>query len=195
MHYIGENIRKLRIKKGLSQQQMADTLNVDRSTIASWETGRRIPDVDMIAHIASLLGVNVAALIDVKEDKKEKPLVIMVDDEKIVLRGGIPTLQSVMPNAKIVGFTKPSEALEFAGKHHIDLALLDIEMGKFSGLELCRALLKINSQTNVIYLTAYSDHAINAWTTGASGFLLKPLEADAIKTQLSLLRYPVRGLI
>jgi len=191
---IGENIRQARIMKGMSQQQLADKLNVERSTVASWEIGRRIPDVDMIAHIADSLDVLVSTLIAVQEDRKKSPLVIMVDDEKIILSGGIPILQCVMPNAEIVGFTRPSEALKYAQTHRIDLALLDIEMGKFSGFDLCRELLKINQKTNVIYLTAYMDFSFDAWATGASGFLLKPLKAGDIKTQLSLLRHPVKGL-
>ena len=191
---IGENIRKTRIIKGLSQQQLADKLNVDRSTVASWEIGRRIPDVDMVSYIANALNVTVSTLIAETNDMEEKPLVIMVDDEKIILSGGIPILRCVMPNAEIKGFTKPSEALEYARLHRVDLALLDIEMGKFSGFDLCRALLNLNSRTNVFYLTAYMDYSFDAWTTGASGFLLKPLKADAVKAQLSLLRYPVKGL-
>ena len=191
---VGESIRKTRIIKGLSQQQLSDKLNVDRSTVTSWETGRRVPDVDMITRIASALNVPVTTLINEESEEKAKPLVIMVDDEKIILSGGIPILQSVMPNAEIVGFSKPSEALEYAQRHQVDLALLDIEMGKFSGFDLCRELLKMNKMTNVIYLTAYMDYSFEAWATGASGFLLKPLRADAVKAQLSLLRHPVKGL-
>ncbi len=190
---LGENIRIARIIKGMSQHYLADRLHVDRSTIASWETGRRVPDVEMIARIAEVLSVPVDTLIG-KEDHHKKPLVIMVDDEKIILAGGIPILQSVMPNAEIVGFTKPSEAISFAKEHHVQLAFLDIEMGKISGLDLCRELLKINIKTNVIYLTAYMDYSFDAWKTGASGFLIKPLDADAVRAQLSLLRHPVGGL-
>lgn len=190
---LGENIRKARIIKGMSQHYLADRLHVDRSTIASWETGRRVPDVDMIARIAEVLSVPVDTLIG-EEDHQKKPLVIMVDDEKIILAGGIPILQSVMPNAEIVGFTKPSEAISFAKGHHVQLAFLDIEMGKISGIDLCRELLKINIKTNVIYLTAYMDYSFDAWKTGASGFLIKPLDADAVRAQLSLLRHPVGGL-
>ena len=70
------------------------------------------------------------------------------------------------------------------------LAFLDIEMGKTSGLELCRTLLEINPRTNVVYLTAYSDYAMDAWSTGASGFMLKPITPEGIKAQLGSLRYP-----
>ena len=63
-------------------------------------------------------------------------------------------------------------------------------MGKTSGLELCHKLLEINPRTNVVYLTAYSDYAMDAWGTGASGFMLKPITPEGVQTQLKTLRYP-----
>ena len=70
------------------------------------------------------------------------------------------------------------------------LAFLDIELGKTSGLDLCRALLDINPRTNVIYLTAYIEYSFDAWSTGASGFMLKPLTPEGVRAQLKNLRYP-----
>ena len=75
------------------------------------------------------------------------------------------------------------------------LAFLDIELGRTSGLDLCRELLEIRPHTNVIYLTAYREYAFDAWKTGACGFLLKPLETETVRAQLSRLRYPVKGLL
>jgi DNA-binding LytR/AlgR family response regulator len=63
-------------------------------------------------------------------------------------------------------------------------------MGKTSGFELCRTLLEINPRTNVVFLTAYSDYAVDAWSTGASGFLLKPITPEGVQEQLNRLRYP-----
>ena len=57
-------------------------------------------------------------------------------------------------------------------------------------MELCRTLLAINPRTNVVYLTAYSDYAVDAWSTGASGFMLKPITPEGIEAQLKKLRYP-----
>ena len=95
-----------------------------------------------------------------------------------------------MPNATITGFTRPSEAIEYAKANRIALAFLDIELGKTNGLELCRMLLEINPRTNVIYLTAYIEYAFDAWSTGASGFMLKPITAQGVQAQLKNLRYP-----
>jgi DNA-binding LytR/AlgR family response regulator len=47
----------------------------------------------------------------------------------------------------------------------------------------------------VIYLTAFREYAFDAWDTGACGYLLKPLETEAVRAQLSRLRYPVKGLL
>ena len=188
-----ETIRRIRIEKGLSQQQCADLMNVDRSTIAGWETGRRMPDVDMITRISNALGTDVSYLVNISQAEQDSPIIIMVDDERIILSGGIPVIKKVLPNSYVKGFTKPSEALDFARDNRVSLAFLDIEIGKLSGLNLCSDLLTINPRTNVIFLTAYMEYSFDAWSTGGSGFLLKPLSADAVKQQLSRLRYPLLG--
>ncbi len=189
-----ETLRNLRVQRNLSQQQLADMLYVDRSTIASWETGRRVPDVSLILRLSEYLRADFVQLLHAAQREDEKPEVILVDDEKIVLAGGIPTIQRVFPDANVTGFSRPSEALDYAKRTSIDLAILDIEMGKTSGLDLCRSLLQINQYTNVIFLTAYMDYSFDAWDTGACGFLLKPLSEEAIRKQLTLLKYPMKGL-
>ena len=102
-------------------------------------------------------------------------------------------LEQVMPGATVIGFTKPSEALEYARANRVALAFLDIELGKTNGLDLCRALLDINPRTNVVYLTAYSGYSLQAWDTGASGFMLKPITPEGVQAQLKNLRYPFHG--
>ena len=52
------------------------------------------------------------------------------------------------------------------------------------GSELCRTLLEINPRTNIVYLTAYIEYSFDAWSTGASGFTLKPITAEGIRAQL-----------
>ena len=96
-----------------------------------------------------------------------------------------------MPNAVITGFTRPSEAVEYAKINLIALAFLDIELGKTNGLELCRTLLEINPRTNVVFLTSYIGYAFDAWSTGACGFMKKPLTYEGVREQLKKLRYPI----
>ena len=183
-------LKKLRTEKGLSQQELADSLYVTRSTIARWENGSRPPDTAMISKIAAALSADAYLMISTAAQSNEYPNVIMVDDRKLILTGGLPILEEVMPNANVKGFTDADAAVEYARENSVALAFLDIELRNTTGFELCRELLKLNPRTNVVYLTAYSDYALDAWSTGASGFMLKPITPDGVREQLSNLRYP-----
>ena len=185
-----ETLRKLRTERGLSQRELAKRMYVTRSTIARWENSSRLPDAAMISRVAQCLGVEVGTLLSAAAESDESPNVIMVDDRKIVLSGGLPVLEEVLPNATIVGFTRPSEAVEYSRGSRVALAFLDIELGKTSGLDLCRTLLGINPRTNVVFLTAYAEYSLDAWSTGASGFMVKPITPEGVREQLEYLRYP-----
>ena len=188
-----ETIKQLRNEKGMSQAQLAEQMFVTRSTIARWETGSRMPDAVMIARLARCFGTKTEQLFSLLTESEEIPNIIMVDDESIILSGGLPVLEEVFPNAIITGFTKPSEAISFAKNSQVDLAFLDIQMGKINGLELCTELQQINPQMNVIFLTAYTDYSLDAWKTGASGFIIKPITAEEVRNQMSRLKYSFAG--
>lgn len=189
-----DTLRRLRVERGLSQQQLAEWLHVDRSTVAKWESGDRLPNATMLTRLSQRLGVDVRVLLSPSIYGDGHPQVILVDDERIILSGGLPILRRALPGAEVTGFTRPSEALAFARANRVALAFLDIEIGKVSGLSLCRQLLEINPGANVFYLTAYSEYALDAWSTGACGFMVKPLTVEAVRAQLKRTRYPVRGL-
>ena len=186
-----ETLKKLRAERGLSQRELAKRMYVTRSAVARWENGSRLPDAAMISRIAQCLGVDVRALLVAAMDGEESPHVIMVDDRKIILTGGLSVLEEVMPNATVVGFTRPTEAVEYARGNQVVLAFLDIELGKMSGLDLCRTLLDVNPRMNVVFLTAYAEYSLDAWRTGASGFMVKPITPEGVREQLANLRYPI----
>ena len=188
--YFSETLKKIRTKKGFSHKALADKMFVTRSTVVRWESGLRLPDAVMISRLSEVLGVDVKVLLSAAAENDECPNVIIVDDRKLILTGGLAVLEEVMPNAAVMGFTEADEAIEYARKNCVALAFLDIELRKTTGLELCRALLDINPRTNVVYLTAYSNYALDAWSTGASGFMLKPLTPEGVREQLENLRYP-----
>jgi len=188
--FFAETLKKMRIEKGLSQQALANVMLVTRPTVARWETGIRLPDAVMISRLAEVLNVNVQVLLSAAAESDKYPNVILVDDRKLILTGGLPVLEEVMPNATITGFTNADEVVSYAKENLIALAFLDIELRNTNGLDLCRKLLQINSRTNVVFLTAYPDYSLDAWKTGASGFMLKPITAAGVREQLEKLRYP-----
>lgn len=187
----GEALRRLRMEKNISQQQLADLMHVDRSTITRWESGTRLPDADMIALLSDCLGTDVSLLLRASAKVEQKLAVILVDDERIILDDGISVLKEVFPNAEVLGFTNPADAVAFAGETKVRLAFLDIEMGRISGLDVCRELLEIEPRMNVIFLTAFSQYSLDAWDTGACGFMEKPLTTEGVFRQLSRLRWPI----
>ena len=190
-----DTLKLIRTEQGLSQQQLADKLFVDRSSIANWESGRRIPNALLITRIAETLGVDIGTLMtSVNVEEESRPRVIVLDDEKIILRGEMVTLEKVMPNALITGFTNTDDAITYAKSNNIRIFFSDIEMGDVNGIELSKEFLKINPRTNIIFLTAYADYSIDAWSTGASGFMVKPITEESLRKQLEHLRYPVSRL-
>ena len=185
-----KKLRKLREERGLSQKQLGEKLYVNHSTVARWENASRLPDATMLLRIAGCLEVDINSLLQLAAQSDESPNVIIVDDSKIILSDGLAVLGEVMPEAAITGFIWPSEAVEYAKMNRVALAVLDIELGTASGFDLCSTLLEINPRTNIVFLTAYPDYSLDAWKTGASGFMLKPLTIENVKEQLKKLRYP-----
>ena len=192
--YFAETLRKLRTEKGLSQQELANQIHVTRSTVARWENGSRLPDAMMILHLAKCLGMDANILLYAAAESDEAPKIIMIDDEKIILDGEIEVLREVLPDAEIHGFTEPHEAKEFLNRNKVRLAFLDIEIGRISGFDLCQELLEIEPHMNIFFLTAYPQYALDAWKTGACGFMEKPLNAEDVRAQLARLRFPMRGV-
>jgi len=184
-----DTLKKLRNNKGLSQEALAEKIYVTKSAVSRWESGNRLPDAMMITRLSEVLEVDVNVLLSAAAESDELHNVIMVDDNNIVLTGGLPVLEEVMPGATITGFTDPSEAVKYAKENRVSLAFLDIEMGTISGLDVCRELLEVNPRTNVVYLTAYREYSFDAWDTGASGFMLKPITPEGVREQLKNLRY------
>lgn len=185
-----ETLRKLRSEKEMSQRELAERMYVTRSAVVRWENGSRMPDAAMITRLSRVLGTDIGTLFSATAQDDDSPIVIMVDDNKAILSDSLPVLEEVMPSAAITGFIWPQEALDYAKTNRIALAILDIELGTASGLDLSRRLLEINPLTNVVFLTAYPDYALDAWATEASGFVVKPLTPERLRDQLKKLRYP-----
>lgn len=189
-----ETLKKLRIEKNLTQQQLANQLYVDRSTIANWETGRRIPDAVLIKKLAAVFKVDPGTLFIGPNKSDKKINILLIDDDDIIIKGTLGVLKKEIPKAEITTFSDPEKALRYAAENYISIVFLDIEMGNISGLDICRDLLAVNSRTNIIFLTAYPEYSLEAWKTGASGFLVKPIMPAELKKQLSLLRFPIGGI-
>ena len=61
---IGKNIRRLRTEKGMTQEELAQQLHVTRQAVSLWETGKSLPDVEMLQSVGELFGQDLQSMVD-----------------------------------------------------------------------------------------------------------------------------------
>ena len=73
---IGEQIQKLRIEKGLTQERFAEFMEVSRQSISKWELGQAVPDVDKIIRMSELFDVSTDTILlrNVPAEENKNPL-------------------------------------------------------------------------------------------------------------------------
>lgn len=76
------------------------------------------------------------------------------------------------------------QAVERLMESRSDVVFLDISMPKVSGMQLAEALHKLNNPPAVVFVTAYSEHALKAFDVDAVDYLLKPVEEERLKQAL-----------
>ncbi|WP_195984614.1 helix-turn-helix transcriptional regulator [Clostridium sp. D33t1_170424_F3] len=79
---IGQFIMKKRKEKNLTQEQLAEKLNVSNKTISKWETGKCMPDYGVIEALCKELDMTVAELMD--GEMKEKDSIRIYDEQQIL---------------------------------------------------------------------------------------------------------------
>lgn len=114
------------------------------------------------------------------EGEKGMFTVVIVEDEKPILE-----LMKVVvgrnPHCRIIGaFNNPLEALEKLPELKPDIAFLDVEMPKLSGIELAQRLNECCEGTRIVFTTAYKEYALEAFRVFAFDYILKPVMTSAI---------------
>lgn len=118
-------------------------------------------------------------------------IILLVDDEIPALNELESAVTEAIGEANIYSFSKASEAMAFAEEKKIDVAFLDINMRFMDGITMAKKLIEFYPKCNIIFCTGYSEYALDALDTYCSGYLLKPISTEKVKTALEHLRYPV----
>lgn len=115
--------------------------------------------------------------------------VLVVDDERLA-RVELKRLLSKFDDIEIVSEAKnANEAIEQLKENAIDLAFLDIQMPEISGLELAA---EIGNQTLFVFCTAFSEHALDAFTLNAADYLVKPVNPERLTQTIERVRNLLR---
>ena len=185
-----DTIKKLRIKKGLTQPELAELMSVSRSAVSMWELGARLPDVEMIDRLSACLEVDIQYLLDSILGKTDTGVTILVvEDIPALLDGSVAMIKEVIPKAEVVGFRNGPETLSYCKKNNADVAFLDIGLDEYmNGLELSLKLKDQNPYIDIIFLTNYTKYLEKAIYYHCSGYIVKPLTRRRIRHELSNLR-------
>jgi DNA-binding LytR/AlgR family response regulator len=111
---------------------------------------------------------------------------ILADDERLMREQLRARLAEVWPQLQIVGEARNGqEAVDLVRELKPDLAFLDIRMPGMTGVEAARA---IGGDCHVVFITAYSEYAVDAFEQGAVDYVLKPAERDRLELTVQRLR-------
>lgn len=111
--------------------------------------------------------------------------IICIDDEPLILNMTVELCEKLPEAPEVTGFTKPGDALSWLEGHSADIALLDINMPEMSGLELAARIRTIDPMTAIIFLTGYSEYAVDAFRLHASGYLMKPVNKQRLAEEIA----------
>jgi two-component system response regulator AlgR len=119
--------------------------------------------------------------------------ILIVDDEKPA-RDRLSRMVGELDAHKLVGeAVNGLEALGMAQSLEPDIVLLDIRMPGMDGIEAARHIAKLDEPPAVIFVTAFSDHALEAFETHAVDYLLKPVKQERLQAALDASIRPTRA--
>lgn len=112
---------------------------------------------------------------------------MIVDDESLAL-SRLKRLLNENGIEDITAFDNPIDALKEVTKTKFDAVFLDISMPNITGLELADSIIQLEPKTFIIFQTAYTEFALEAYKSGGMGYLVKPIESNDIKSILEKVR-------
>ena len=121
--------------------------------------------------------------------------IICVDDEQLALDNFRLTVENMHDVETLHLFNSAQEALKWARTHEVTAAFLDMEMSSMHGLQLAKELHAINENIGVVFVTAFSQFALEAFAADAVGYILKPYTREDVRKELrKIARYmPTAG--
>ncbi|MGH8108175.1 MAG: LytR/AlgR family response regulator transcription factor [Arenimonas sp.] len=114
---------------------------------------------------------------------------VVAEDEQIFRDALIKLLADQWPELEILAACEDgAEALEVIAEHQPAVAFLDIRMPGLSGMDVAAAAASVSPSTQVVFVTAYNQYAIDAFEKGAVDYLLKPIEPKRLASTIERLQ-------
>ena len=121
--------------------------------------------------------------------------ILIVDDEKPA-RDRLARMVRDIESHELVGeAVNGLEALGLAQSLEPDIVLMDIRMPGMDGIEAARHISKLDAPPAVVFATAFSDHALEAFETHAVDYLLKPVKQERLQAAIDAAMRPTRAQV
>ena len=115
-------------------------------------------------------------------------IALTVDDERPMLAALTAAVSASPDISSVAEFTTCSAALEWAEANPVDVAFLDISMRGMGGLKLAEKIVELRPDCRIIFCTGYTQYALDAIQLHVSGYLLKPITAEAVQKELDYIK-------
>ena len=119
-------------------------------------------------------------------------LIFAIDDEPAMLSELHDAVAAAAPDAEILDFKRAAEvlgAITEAGRRP-DVVFSDIELPGMDGLNLAVQIKNEAPEAKIVFVTGYSQYALEAFRRHVQGYLMKPVDADMIRGELEALALP-----
>jgi DNA-binding LytR/AlgR family response regulator len=119
------------------------------------------------------------------------PITAIIAEDEPILRAQLKLkLTKLWPELQILADVGDGEAaLEAIAEHQPDLAFLDIQMPEMTGIEVAKSLAANRElKCHVVFVTAFDQYAVDAFTTGAIDYVLKPYSDERLQAAVDRLK-------
>ena len=111
-------------------------------------------------------------------------IAIAVDDEPLMLGALVKAISASKDITAVAKFSDCESTLEYLKNNPIDIGFLDINMRGMGGLKLAEQIKQLYPECKIVFCTGYEEYAIPAFKIHASGYLLKPISAEDVQTEI-----------
>lgn len=120
----------------------------------------------------------------------DKPTALVADDEPLLRQSLVRMLRDAWPEVRIVAEARNGrEAVRMYEATQPDVCFLDVHMPGMSGVEAACA---IGRRAHLVFVTAFTDYAVQAFEQGALDYLVKPLEMPRLADTVARLKARLR---
>ena len=119
---------------------------------------------------------------------------VVAEDEPLLRQALLDQLAQAWPQLQVVAACEDgASALEALAEQQPHVAFLDIRMPGLSGLDVAAAAAQVSPRTQIVFVTAYDQYAVDAFERGAIDYLLKPISAERLAATVQRLQSRVEA--